>query len=228
MKLLQGFGLVICLSISTSASAGLKSTVFSGSDSEAIIIIEERDDMRHGMVFFDEIDLENMIRGKKSFEIQKDLVHGLSTTNPRLKASGEIAMFKMTRFSGRKVPAGDFALVSYKGGMLGGQSCLPDGVPVYRLKQGVANLISADKLPRGGGSFNIWDKKRASDVNEDVIDVQELLSEYPNVKTEVVEAEIVAVVKFQKKNGQSSGCFGSKDVIKVPQDNFDVVTDHPQ
>jgi hypothetical protein len=94
--------------------------------------------------------------------------------------------------------------------------CPAEGAPVFRFEAGKANLVTAEALPRGGGSSNILDYAPARNgSNNDVADAQKILGEYQGLRGEVVPAQMVGFAKFQDAKGRISACSGGKTVVRV-------------
>jgi hypothetical protein len=223
-------GLICLLGVPTSANAqSLKGETFSATDSEAIVLIEEKDGMRDGTVGFQFVDLDQMKVLKRKFGIKKVawFGHRLVTSYPELKTISGIYKTNASRFSGTKQAAGLVALTSYSfpssfGGR-DGRGCLPTGFPVYRLKPGVANLIDAAILPPEGpseglkllGLIKLFPKPgfKVSGRDEAIADARRILSEYAGIKAEVAPAELVGLYTFKTKKGKSDGCAYTQDIM---------------
>jgi hypothetical protein len=220
-RLATFFALVAASSV---GFASLKTLQFTKDDPQALVLIEEAEGMFNGSVLFVEVDLTSMTVGKRKFSIGKDALNGrLPTKNKGLQTKGEYVLWKLavSRFSGNRRPAGDFALVKYTGprGPFGqSYGCLPDGAPVYRFKPGVANLISADMVPSNGGSFPILTHPEyaRNGSNDDLPDAQSVLDENPGVKAKVVFAEILALVQFRDKKGKAVDCGEGISITTAP------------
>jgi hypothetical protein len=209
---------LFALSIAGTATASkLKNLSFSPSDAQALVIVEERDGLRGGVLTFVPVNLETLEKGEGKLEVHKTTDGRLRTSNPGLQTKGEglLVPKNMSRFSAGKGPAGDYALVDFTYNAMGlVSSCPKEGAPVFRFKAGQANLVTAEMLPEGGSSSNILSYASARNgSNDDVGDAQSILNEYPKLKSAVVPAELVAVVKFTKGSGKLSACGSGKTLV---------------
>jgi hypothetical protein len=208
----------------------LKGLNFDRSDAQAIVIVEESTGIEQGEVHFLQVDTQSRKTGKVKFKINKNLWFGarMPTIIPELQTSGEsIYKTKSSRFSGAKKPKGEFALVKYmystERGRLG-LACLPHGVPVYRFKPGMANLISAEILPNGGPSdgnrlFGLIDVSSAKypALGSDIEDAQKVLNENSGIKTDVVLAELLGIFAFKSKSGKFSSCTTQDEIVPISE-----------
>lgn len=210
----------LALAAAAPAAAGkLKKMIFSPDDSEALVLVEERDGLRGGYFTFVRVDLETMTRGRDKIVVDKTTAGRLRTANPGLQTKGEGLMVprNMSRFSAAKGAPGDYALVDFTYGVSGGlvTECGGRAIAVFRFVPGKANLVTAEMLPKGGHSSNILSYRAArGGSNADVADAQEILGEYPNLRGDVVPAEFRGWYQFRKEKGGVAAC--GKGNLLVP------------
>lgn len=218
-----GLFLLFALGIGSAAlAANVKKLQFSPDSPEALVLVEERDGMRGGVLTFVSIDLRTMSRGSDKIEVDKTTKGRLRTSDPGLQTKGEGLMIPkdMSRFSASKGAAGYYALVdfSYYTGVGSVRGCPAEGAPLFRFEPGKANLVTAESLPKGGGSSNILAYAAARNgSNEDITDAQKILNEYRKLRSTVGPAQIVGFVKFEDSKGRRSACSNGKKVVLVPE-----------
>lgn len=218
-------GIVVLLALGISGAAwaaNVKKLQFSPDSPESLVLVEERDGLRGGVLTFVRIDLETMTRGAEEIKVDKTTAGRLRTSDPGLQTKGEGLMIpkNMSRFSAAKGPAGLYALVSfsYYTGIGAAGGCPKEGAPVFRFEPGKANLVTAEALPQGGGSTNILAYAPARNgSNDDLADAQKILNEYPQLRSTVVPAPVVGFVTFEDNKGRRSACSSGKKVVMVSQ-----------
>lgn len=214
-----GLVLILALGVGSAAiAANVKKLEFSSDGPDALVLVEERDGIRGGVLTFVAIDLDTMSQGPGEIKVDKTTAGRLRTSDPGLQTKGEGLMVpkNMSRFSAAKGPAGLYALVnfSYNTGIGSASGCPTDGAPLFRFEPGKANLVMAESLPQGGGSSNILSYSAARNgSNDDVPDAQKVLNEYPKMKSTVVAARLVGYVSFEDDKGRMSACSKGKKVV---------------
>ena len=202
----------------TSVAKSIKKVVFSPDDPAALVIVEERQGLHGGSFTFTPVDLTAMRRGDADEEVSKAMDGRLRTANPGLATKGEGLMIpkNMSRFSAAKLPAGDYALTAFSFNMLvyEGFSCFQSGAPVFRLRPGKGNLISAEMLPAGGGSNTLFKFSAAANGStNDLADAQDIINEHGGLKVKVVVSEFLGFARFRDDKGKVSGCGTGKIVL---------------
>lgn len=220
MQKLALFGLIACLVTGPVAAKSIKKMVFSPTDSEALVLVEERDGSRGGAMTFVQVDLAGLTRGDTELIVDKTTDGRLRTANPGLQTRGEGLMIprNMSRFSVGKGAPGDYALVefSYYNGIASVSACPAGGVPVFRFRPGQANLVAAEMLPAGGGASNILAYAPAKNgSNADLADAQEILNEHPTLRATVATAEFLGRFAFRNEKGQVSPCGSGRELVRV-------------
>jgi hypothetical protein len=115
----------LALAAAAPAAAGkLKKMSFSPDDSQALVLVEERDGLRGGYFTFVRVDLDSMTRGRDKIVVDKTTAGRLRTADPGLQTKGEGLMVpkNMSRFSAAKGAPGDYALVDFTYGVFGGMN----------------------------------------------------------------------------------------------------------
>lgn len=209
------------LGVAPAQAQKVKKLSFSPEDSQALVIVEEREGLRGGFLNFVKVDLAMLRREDSKLVVDKTTNGRLRTTNPGLQTKGEGLMVPkdMSRFSAAKGPAGDYVLVDFTYGAFGGRAgaCSQRGVPIFRFQPGKANLVTAEMLPGGGGSTNILAYAAARNgSNADLTDAQEILAGYPRLKGEVVAAQFLGWYQFKDDKGNVSGCGKGKTLVPLP------------
>lgn len=202
------------------AAKSIKKVIFPSAPNDALIVVEERQGMYGGSLEFVRVDLEQLTRDKKILYVSKAMDGRLRTEIPELQTTGEGLMIPktMSRFSAASTPAGDYALVGFSFSMLvyQGYSCAEHGAPVFRIKAGTANMISAEMLPSGGGSYSFFKFNPArGGASDDLVDAQRIIDGYPNLKAKLAYAEPIGFVKFQDKKGRIDGCGKGETVVPM-------------
>jgi hypothetical protein len=207
-------------SVAPAGAANPKKMTFSPDDPQALVLVEERDGLRGGAFTFVRVDLEAMERGTGKIVVDKTTAGRLRTANPGLQTKGEGLMVprNMSRFSAAKGVPGDYALVNFTYGVFGGSvtECGGRAIAVFRFVPGKANLVTAEMLPEGGHSTNILSYRSARNrSNADVPDAQAILGEYPNLKGQVIPAELRGWYQFRKDKGAVSACGKGNFLVPV-------------
>lgn len=228
MRNLARFGLVIGgLALGGAALPGFGSMIFTRSDPAAIIMVEESYQMENGQLRFQRVDLATMRVASGAFEIDKRPLNGRLTTQiAELRVTNWGPYNNHSRFSAKKRPAGDYALVSYSGydWLLGTvQGCAVNGAPVYRFKAGQANLITGDLLPKNEADATPFRRPNqptryaAGGSTDSVGDAQRVLDERKGIQTDVVRAEYMGRVEFSgSPGGRVTYCGSGKYIRMVP------------
>ena len=198
------------------AAGGFGSLVFTRSDPAAIIMAEEADWFEDGVLRFQRVDLATMRALPGYFELDKRPLNGRLTTRIlELRITNYGPYNNHSRFSAKKRPAGDYALVGYRGHdwLFGDvEGCPGGGAPVFRFRAGQANLIPAAMLPHSSAERSPFERRGrptryAANGSTDAIgDAQRVLDERRGIQTDVIGAQYLGRVQFGRtRNNCGSG-----------------------
>lgn len=228
MPNLARFALAIAgLTVSGTAIAGFSSLIFTRSDPAAIIMVEEGYQMEDGQLQFQRVDLTTMRVVPGFFQIDKRPLNGRLTTQILdLRVTNQGPYNNHSRFSAKKRPAGDYALVGYAGyDWLFGEvhGCPHEGAPVFHFEAGQANLITGDLLPTSSAETGPMrrpykpSRYAAGGSTDSVSDAQRVLDERKGIQTDVVRARYLGRVTFAgSPNRTGNNCGDGRFITMVP------------
>ena len=196
-------------------ATGPKNIPFDSSSEQAMLVVEEKDGLQGGVMYFTPVDLQSKTVIGEGVSISKREDNRFRTSNKSLQTKGDglIVAQNMTRFSPATVTPGYYALTNFWFATgIGTTSGCPNGATnVYQAKRGQINIVESNTLPAGSSS-NIL-KYGSGFQTSSTADLKMILTEYPAIVADVVTAPVVANISFIDKEGKLTGC--EEDTFKI-------------
>jgi hypothetical protein len=225
--------LLLCgLTCAVAGSGKFSEMNFGPADVGSVVIFKTNRFTQDATVHFRELDLTTLQFTKRSFAIPTNpYINRLKTSEKDLQKLVGDGFGSRTIYAPKKALAGDFVLSTFSvHGIRPGSACFEVGMPVYRFEPGKIHLITNDMEFKTYGLLSLlfqsmgFDPRGANpkadaqnNVERDHMIVSRILAEYQNIHGVVSNANVVAVVSYQQKNGSASGCYPSKKIVRLDQ-----------